>query len=281
MTDIPLAALGRLNAHAREQKSWGQSAAIYAYKSFAAMTLACEKKLQLRCVSWTGRCNRCTDGRFRHYTWDDGYSVRCRDCGGSGRRTLDFAETTLPDGQVWHHPWLRTGFEIARALLDVSFGRNGEYRTPDGAVLVWHEPGEWQPLLPGRRLALAELVADLNAVEDWVQAATTALRGSWWWIGSDAKRHLCRHSHARVTGEPSHGYMLDLGRAPGGCFVCGDETDLDGICIGRMTPLLHWSLPVCKAHRNAPHPKDPPPAALITPEIRRWLDRHEHVEEIA
>lgn len=93
-----------------------------------------------------------------------------------------------------------------------------------------------------------------------------------------AKRHLHLQKHGRVYGEPSHGYSLDLGRAPGGCFVCGDEGDLDSICFGRMTPLLEWSLPVCKTHRNSPHPKDPAPSAMITPTIKRWLERHGRID---
>src|SRR5207237_1345258 len=99
------------------------------------------------------------------------------------------------------------------------------------------------------------------------------------WLYTDAKRYLCQHKHERVIGEPSHSYSLRLSRAPGGCFICGDEGDLDTICFGRSTPIFDWSLPVCKTHRHSPHPKGPPPDALITPAIRRWLDRHERVVE--
>lgn len=285
MTDhtIPLAALGRLNIHARAYAAYGQRNAIYSYKTLAALILAIDREASLRFVKWTGKCNRCTDGQFTHWSWDDGYSVRCRDCGGSGLQTLRFTETTLPDGQVWHHPWngyTSPGLDIAHAALGVSMRDNGEYMTADGTIIEWQDPGEWRPMLPAQALPLEELVALLNEVEDWIEAAPCRPRGqAFWWAWDAAKRHLHQRKHRGVIGEPSHGYKLDLGRVPGGCFVCGDKRDLEGYCFGRLTPLFHWSLPVCKAHSKSPHPNDQPPTQLITPSIRRWLDRHECIEE--
>ena len=276
-----LTAIGRLNTHARSSGGYPQRSAIYAYKTLAALMLAVDGGASLRLIKWTGKCNRCHDGRFSHWEWNDGYTVACRDCAGTGRRTLRFTETTLPDGQVWHHPWegpTMPGRDIARAAVGLTLQDDGEYRTGDGAILVWEEPGAWHPLLPANPLSLGHLVDHLNEVEDWVEAQPDRPRGQeFWWKWEAAKRYLQQTAHPRVLGEPSHGYILELGRAPGGCFVCDDESDLDTICFGRMTPLLHWRLPVCKVHRNSPHPKDPPPAAMITPAIRRWLDRHERV----
>lgn len=131
-------------------------------------------------------------------------------------------------------------------------------------------------------LALEDLVTCLNTVEDWVETVPDRPRSqTFWWTWRAAKRCLHQWTHRGIIGAPSHSYCLDLGRAPGGCFVCGSEADLDTLRFGRMTPLFHWSLPVCTTHRGARHPKDPPPDVLITPEIRRWLDRHERVEEAA
>ena len=83
--DIPLAALGRLNVHARACHGYNEARAIYAYKTLAALILTLDGRASLRFVQWTGRCNRCTNGRFTHWDWEDGYSVRCRDCDGGYR----------------------------------------------------------------------------------------------------------------------------------------------------------------------------------------------------
>lgn len=129
------------------------------------------------------------------------------------------------------------------------------------------------------RLPIAEVVPLLNQVEDWVESAEQPAGAYWVW--KHARQCLCQQKHRYVIGENSHSYRLDLGQAPGGCFVCGAPA---GTRYGRMTPLFHWSLPVCKRHSDGPDkvpfPKDPPPEALITPDIRRWLDRHERIETV-
>ena len=279
---VPLAPIGRLNIHARSSRGRKQRSAIYSYKALAALSLVMDGNVSLRFVKWTGKCIHCDKGRFTHWSWDDGYTVRCRDCGGTGQRALRFVETALPDGQVWHHPWsgsTQPGWDIARAARGVTLRDGGEYHAADGSMVIWEEPGEWRPMLPAEPLPLEKLVADLNQVEDWVEEVPNRARGQeFWWYSESAKRHLRQQKSARIFGSPDHGYSLDLGRAPGGCLICGTERDLDTICFGRITPLFHWSLPVCRTHRSSPHPKDPPPEVMITPAIRRWLDRHECVE---
>lgn len=277
-----LTALGRLNQHARSRGShYGQHKAIYAYKTVAGLMLAESGEASLRFVKWTGDCNRCDKGRFRHWDWYDGHTVACRDCSGSGKRALRFTETTLPDGQHWHHPWFvgdGRGFDIARAgFPDLRMDDQGEYLTADGAPLVWDKPGDWAPNLPAERLPLPELVPLLNVVEDWIEALPGG--GPFFWQIEAAKRRL-RNVKETSFGDPLYGYQLDLGRAPGGCFVCG--YDDHAINYGRVTRLFHWSLPVCREHsegpNKAPHPDGPPPDALITPDIACWLARHERVE---
>lgn len=275
-----LDALLRLNGHARTQGGFWQRRAIYAYKTAAAAILASDGAATVRLVTWTGTCNRCDNGRFQHWSWDDGYTVACRDCSGTGVRTLRFTETTLPLGHVWHHPWWvgdGRGFDVARrAIPGLQLDDEGRYADEAGTVLTWHAVEGWTPNQPGQELALADLVPLLNTVEDWV--AGLALDD---WLVRAAKSYLARRAHRAVTGEPSHNYRLDLGRAPGGCFVCGSN-DLASSTYGRITPLLHWSLPVCERHARGPEkaafPKDPPPDALLTDDIRAWLKRHERVE---
>jgi hypothetical protein len=186
---------------------------------------------------------------------------------------------------AWHHPWegpTSPGRDIARAVLGVEWNDDCAYRTASRQTIEWREPGDWRPLLPAERLPLGELVPLLNEVEDWVEASRPPAGRHWMW--ETARRYLHQRKHPNVYGEPTHGYRLNLGRAPGGCFVCGDESDLEGFCYGRMTPLFHWSLPVCKRHGSGPdkaeHPKDPPPVEMMTPDVRRWLDRHERIEVV-
>lgn len=278
---IPFPAIGRLNSHARVPYSTARNA-IYSYKTLAALIAVVEGMTTPRFIKWAGKCNRCENGRFTHWSWDDGYSVRCRDCGGTGSSTLRFVETDLPDGQTWHHPWSGGRFpQPGKELAEVAGVRwssiTCEYAAEDGSPLEWQDCGDWRPLLPGEKLPLRELVDLLNEVEDWVDDLSPP--PSLHWPSDRAKRNLYRHPKvspfdASEYRGPSDGYSLGLGRAPGGCFVCGEESDLAGHCFGRMTSHFHWSLPVCNAHSKSPFPTDPPPEALITPAIRRWLDRH-------
>lgn len=287
MTSVPapvLAALSRLNAHARVRRPYGLPRVIYAYKVAATVVLARHGEVSARLVRWIGKCNRCTDGRFRHWDWEDGYSVACRDCGGTGRRTLRFTETTLPGGQVWHHPWYAgdgRGADIARHAIPGLHNVDAwDYVDGAGNPVPWHEAEDWAPNLPGVELDLDTLVRLLNIVEAWVEALPDTAN----WLVHAARRNLCQHRHRGVVAAaPSHAYALDLGRAPGGCFVCGETHDIAGFAYGRMTPLFHWSLPVCRRHGEGPEkvgfPSDPPPDALVTAPVREWLARHERVED--
>ena len=283
--DIPFAAIGTLNAHARA--AFDQRTAIYAYKKLATFLAVAQGLAQVRLIKWEGKCNRCDNGKFRHWDWPDEAYAACRHCAGTGWVTLRFTETALPQGQIWHHPWegySDSGRVIARAALKLSLDDDGKYRTPDGNEVHWYAAADWRPQIPGIRLVNLHLVPLLNIVEDWVEALEDiTARASVHWAIRDAKRCICQVRHKGVIGAPSHSYQLNLGTAPGGCHVCGADSDLAGVKIGRYTPLLHWSLPICNAHYAArlPHPKDPPPDALITPDIRRWLDRHERIVEAA
>lgn len=276
-TSAPLASIGRLNAHARAA---GPRSAIYAYKTLASMLAVASDQAPIRFVQWTGACNRCEKGRFRY--WGESRTVRCRYCSGTGRKTLRFTEVTHADGQVWHHPWEgyvspQPGREIARAA---GFGINdrGDVLAKGGSLYAWGPAAEWKPLAPGKRLPLAELVDLLNEVEDWVEGIDTGPLNSYCWYALEkARRCLKARSSSGYFFDhsDSEAYSLDLGRAPIGCFVCGDETDLAGHGFGRCSTLFHWSLPVCNAHKQSPFPDGPTPEVLMTPAVRHWMARRE------
>lgn len=285
MSQIPIAALSRLNVHARA--GFGQRDAIYAYKTLAAITAALEGTASLRFVRWTGKCNRCTNGRYSHWDWRDGYTVRCRDCRGTSINSLYFVETTLPEGHKWHHPWSgrhRPGYEIADAVLGLTYDNDlRDYRTAGGQRIEWQPAGDWSPNKPADHLPLAELVPLLNEVEDWVERAPKPGGGTWVW--ERAQRHLFTHKPQHYSDPDeyveTYGYGLELGDAPEVCFVCG-SSELNSCGYGAFKGRLHWRLRVCDRHfdgpEKAPHPKNPePPAELITPDIQRWLDRHQRM----
>lgn len=280
---IPLAALGRLNAHARAP--WAPAKfAIYAYKTLAVHVLVASGDIQVRLVRWTGTCNRCTNGRYwPHWAREQSETVRCRDCAGTGRRTLRFTETTLPDGQVWHHPWegrTNPGYRIAQLALGFRWDRGTDRDlVGDGAEAQWHPAGEWRPSLGATLLETADLVPLLNEVEDWVEhgAGDRARGADYWYVWSEAKRHLYQQKHERTWGDPSSGYQLDIGDMATGCHVCGTTENLCGYWRGMRTPAVRWCVQVCSKHAAEPRPALTPPEALLTPDIRRWLARHEKV----
>lgn len=272
---IPLAQLGRLNAFARKPQAFGPRNAIYAYKLLATLTLVAAGQAKLRFVKWTGKCIHCDGGWFTHWMWEAGDRVRCRDCRRTGKRTLHFTETTLPDGQVWHHPWEgRT--DPGRIICNAA----GIAWHDDANPIDWQDAGAWQPNQPGAELSVDDVAGALCDVEDWIDGASFHHLPQQWPVDS-ARRYLRRQKHRLVIEEPSSGYCLVLGRAAGGCHVCGDtqnhDTNLGCFNAGHT---LEWTVAVCKTHRALGWPKTPP-ASLITPNVRRWLDRHDQVAEVA
>lgn len=248
-----LRALGRLNTHARAY-GFGRHA-IYAYKALAVLTLARACELTARQVQWTGRCFNCS-GTGKWHDWRTGESKdNCRRCSGRGTVTLQFIETTLPDGQAWHHPFPDC-YWLAEAS-DLCFWSQNEQSTVWRSE-IWESAGEWRPLLPAERLSADRGAADLNLVEDWV--ADRPLTSVYSYIWENAARAITS-------------YALELGRVDTKCSVCGSEDVAIG--LGHHRRFLHWSNPVCAAHRDLPlkeRPQDIPPAA-ITPAIEAWLTK--------
>jgi hypothetical protein len=278
-------ALGRLNSHARDTSAFGtERKAIYDYKSLASLLLIQAEQVKLRFVQWAGKCISCNGtGWFCWY--DSEQRSKCRSCSGTGTKKLQFTETTLPDGQTWHHPWngySSTGWDLARAALpDLRSGDGGEYQS-NGLALPWEDPGDWSPRLPAVKLPIAELVPLLNAVEAWVETLPRPERGTpHWWIFHSAQDCLFQRQYRfnGVPNEPHHDYRLDLGRVSGGCTVCGSVEDPPRHW-GLMTPLFHWSEPACREH-GIPRASraDLPPDELLTPPVVEWLSRHGRVVE--
>lgn len=280
-----LAALGRLNAHARGCRGpWNPSSAIYAYKTLAAHLAIDAGEAQVRFVRCTVKCG-CDNGWFCYDCPDD--RRRCRYCDGRGTRTLRFTETALSGGKetpfVWHHPWegrSPPGYDLGHAF--VSRGVVGRVDLWTDAI-EWQDAGDWGPRLPPVTLLLGELAELLNKVEDWIDAAPASSALRWRW--QHAKDCLAQHKHRRIIGPHSHAYQLDLGEVPG-CCICGERGDTaGGWRYGCATPLFHWTLVACKTHGKTDHPQIvnrdlAPPDELIVGPLRPWLARHQRVVEV-
>ena len=279
MTQAPpadvLAAIGRLNALARGCRGpWTPREAIYAYKTAVALALIQQGAAQVRFVRLETRCT-CGDGWWRDWYSDE--KRRCARCSGTTKVTLRFTETTLPDRQIWHHPWegrVAPGYELGHAFV----GQQQDLWTDK---IVWADAGDWRPRQPAIEIPLRELATLLNTVEDWIEQAPDDRT----WSG--AKRFLCQRKHKRVSGPNSHAYRLDLGTATS-CRVCRalpHEDDPQKINrYGMLSPLFHWTVWTCERHKIE-HPQIrqrdlAPDDELLTPPIRQWLVRHCHVVEV-
>lgn len=268
MTDPVLAALDRLNGHARAF-GCGQKA-IYVYKRLFALFAADRGELSARPIGTVTKCGGC-DGTGRFKFFDGGDAANCRQCDSRGYVRLRFVETTIGTA-VWHHPWHRGGDDILRVVLGAEifavspqspFGFYDTIVMPGGATrpLELGSPGDWRPRAGGKRLAAEDAARDLNTVEAWVLDQRSQLR----W---DVERAVKAVSS----------YHLEIGQVGGPCWRCGSANDLVQHGIGHMGKRLHFSVRECSRcgglPRVWPQEKDCPPHAL-TPAIRAWLDRPE------
>lgn len=250
-----LTALGRLNTHARAY-GFGKDA-IYSYKSLASIIMALAGEIRARQVQWTGACSNCGGtGKWRS-PWIDDHVEDCRRCS-RGVVTLKFVETTLPDGQVWHHP-SPDCFALQQAAGLTSWSE--EHHRWINRSEVWESAGEWRPLLPAERMSPDAATTDLNIVEDWVEASPAVTHDKpYWYKRNDAAR--------AVTS-----YRLDLGRVTTTCSLCAEPADIG---CGHIERWLQWSNPLCQAHyKGTPRDQTPRtiPPEIITPAIATWLAR--------
>lgn len=237
--------MGRLNSHAR---AWGSGKrAIYAYKELLVHQLLDADALGVRNVVFVGQCGRC-EGTGIYRDWDGYVRGTCHHCT-KGIVRLRFAETTLPDGQVWHHPVGHAG-DSGRAVLERIHKPN-----PDDWEwlnrLDWPQTVDWKPRTRGEPMVGDTLARSLNVVEDWLLDLDSTD-----WKHKFALRRLW-------------GYSIRLGRAPFDvCWVCQSPATDN---LGCPKWPFDFSAPACKAH-NRDWPDHPHPI-LLTPEVLRWAQR--------
>lgn len=261
-----LSALHRLNTHARAYGSGKR--AIYAYKTLVAGLLVHLGEASAQLVQWTGTCGHCS-GTGRYV---DSYGEKfphCRQCASSGRVTLKFVETTLPDGVVWHHPWTNDqgGIEIGD-LAGLSRWQSREpygWRDAKGnESIFWNVASNWQPRQPAERLVPDDAATALNAVEAWLLASVLPPSNTLHWMRERALREM-------------RGYVIDLGRVGLGCWYCESVEIVCG--LSRPGPPFAWSAPVCREHSK----HDPAlwpnvlPEWAMTPPLVEWKRRHDAV----
>lgn len=268
MTDpVPAAvtsALHRLNGHARAY-GFGKHA-IYRYKTLAAALLVVGGEAKAQLVLWSGTCGHC--GGTGRYV--DSYGERfphCRQCESSGRVTLKFVETTLPDGVVWHHPWKydQGGVEIGDlaglARWDAS-GRQGWRDAKGNEPIFWNVGSNWHPRQSAEQLLPDDAATSLNTVEAWALACVLPPSNTLHWMRERALREM-------------RGYVIDLGRVGLRCFYC-ESPDI-AVGLGRSGPPFSWSAPVCREHSRYEPSLWPTvlPEWVMTPPLVEWKRRHE------
>jgi hypothetical protein len=253
-----LASIDRLNSHARGNGCGWR--AVYTYKTFAAMLLACSGDLVARPVGVVKKCRYCDGTTIYKNTYGEecGPCYRCN----KGYVHLRFAETKV-NAHTWHHPWFRGGQEILQTAWKV---KEFEYRHgleiakfEDGRTvdILYESANGWTPNQPGHKLIGEAAAKELNVVEAWLEKE----------IVNGGLRWKLERARSDMTA-----YALDIGRTGQVCYVCGGETYCGH---GHMKRLLHWSNPVCREHYQLPleqWPQEPPPNA-ITPEVEMWLNR--------
>lgn len=250
-----ITAIGKLNAHARAYGCGGK--AIYAYKDLIAIELVGAGEATVRPVQWFGKCGRC-DGTSIYRDWDGYEHGQCRHCT-RGVTNLKFAEVTLPDGQIWHHPF-GMSYGRGRDLLqrDLERGADGpvDLRT---TLLQWQAVGDWKPRQAGVRLSPQTAVQALNVAETWLLQFHPDASSRWPY--DCAVREMQR-------------YWVRIDRSVETvCWKCGSD-DLADTNLGAMVWPFQWSAKVCNEHYR---PKvfwpDKIDDVALTVDLRLWASR--------
>lgn len=195
---------------------------------------------------WT-KCRDCGgDGKYvDSYGWTHDH---CWRCSSTGRVHLQFVETTVP-GAVWLTPKDKVWDFMGQTQID---------QLPETAE-------NWQINQPGQDLTPSQVAEHMCEIEAFFPLRPKPFYVQWDWGGNEC--------------DPYAAYSLWAGRADSpGCFLCGAEMDhLYGGHVTR-TGRLYWSARICKACSDRKGAFDAMsrriPDSLLTPEIRRWVERH-------
>jgi hypothetical protein len=219
---------------------------IYRYKGSALVAyLQARVDLSPVPVYVTAVCRDCGGSGLYVDEWgyQHGHCWRCRD-GGFVR--LEFVQTTLPNGAIWHTP--RDPLKCPSALLRAVQGVES------------HMSEAWDVGRKGHSLSFPDLAAALNLVEDW--------------HGDVPERHIIK----MWDDWDVHYYRLPLGIRAQTCAFCDGELAPDPARYLASDLLLSWGDWCCASCSKKYAPHFPPfavPVDLLSDAAVQWLKRRE------
>lgn len=267
MTEIPepIWAMDRLNSWLRSPSAHrgGYSTpyrAIYFLKREAIEWADANLECLHSAVKVKAKCRDC--GGTGKYTDSYGYEwPHCRACSNRGSLALEFVQTIIRGGPVWHTPWLK--FYVYRGQ------RYSGYRLSIPLGLVRGADEEWSVYQAGRDMTPEEVARDLNTIE-----------GFW------TKRPAPYYTD---YGGPfdDFKYKLYVGATdPSRCSLCGSFSE-EPYRYGVSRSCIEWSDHACKVcanlykHSAKVFDLFPIPQPLLrSSHIQRFIERRSCVREL-
>ena len=267
MIEIPesIWAMDRLNSWLRSPSArrglYGSPyRAIYFLKreaiQWADANLACFHSA----VKVKAKCRDCSGtGRYVDsygYEWP-----HCRACDNRGSLSLEFVQTIIRGGPVWHTPWLK--FCVHRGRPHTS-----HFVNVPRDLIRWVDD-EWSVHQLGRDLTPEEVARDLNTIE-----------GFW--------TNRPRPYYTDYGGPfDDFKYKLYVGTTdPSVCSLCGDRAN-ENYTYGVSRGCIQWSDHACKTcgnlHRNSVKIFElfsTPKILLRSEHVHQFIERHSGVREL-
>jgi hypothetical protein len=265
--------IARLNSWIRSpsQRDFGWASngierAIYYYKNKMLDTLAASEQMRVRMVYANVECRTCGGSGIymdRCFSDESLWQEDCRTCRATGTVRLDFYESTLENGVVFHTPHMKAPCaltNLAFKTYNLADDDLSKYlKLYESAVCV---TDEWQPNQIGHDLTPEQVADALNIIE-------TAFFGS-----EFPTVYTIRHwSYDREFFY----YQLPLGRLDARCVYCGQSApQVKGWWHHQSDLISNWFDWRCdqdsKIHAFSPVPASVAPLREPEP-IHLWLAR--------
>jgi hypothetical protein len=235
-------AMSRLNSFVRSETfryhhSSQMRGIIYGHKDYLIAAALKAGMASQRLIAVKSKCRRC-DGSGIYGSWRyDSDDEGCWTCGGTGKVTLYFRETTLPGGIIFHSPI---------------------FSVPSGELATF-ETG-WKPNQTGKDLTPAELADALNVVESWR-------------YGDEFPRQFEMSGYSEYSA-PFY-YRLYIGGMTG-CLWCGAPCAQTAHQYTKLVEWGYGVCDTCRikyAFLKHLWQQEPPSVLIAHAPIREWLRR--------
>lgn len=261
----PIWAMDRLNswlrsASARRPACGSPYRAIYFLKREAIQWADTNLDCLHSVVKVKTKCRAC--GGTGRYVDSYGHEwPHCRDCSSRGTLALEFVQTIIRGGPVWHTPWIKFGVYRGPRY-------SGYYLHPPYRLARWVDD-EWSVNQAGRNLEPEEVACDLNTIEGFWTNRPGAYYTDYGGPFDDFKYKL---------------YVGETDRSV--CSLCGDPSD-ESYSYGVSRGCIQWTDHSCRHCGNLYHNSAkifelfPIPKVLIeSGHIRRFIERRSCVREM-